>query len=75
MFDKKGDISGNPNEKIIEMFPIMLQSVSSTLYKRGKFGGQEDNEQKLFCQCVRDVVAAECIQQEFTDKLWMYLLG
>lgn len=53
----------------------MLQSVSSTLYKRGKFGGQEDNEQKLFCQCVRDVIASECIQQEFTDKLWIYLLG
>jgi hypothetical protein len=57
------------------MFPSMLQNVSSTLYKRGKFGGQEDNEQKLFCQCVIDVIASECIQQEFTDKLWIYLLG
>lgn len=57
------------------MFPSMLQSASSTLYKRGKFGEQEDNEQKLFCQCVRDVIASECIQQEFTDKLWIYLLG
>jgi len=57
------------------MFPIMLQSVSSTLYKRGTLGGQEDNEQKLFRQCVKDVIAAEYIQQEFTDKLWIYLLG
>lgn len=57
------------------MFPILLQSVSSTLYKRGKFGGQDDNEHKLFCQCIKDVIAAECIQQEFTDKLWTYLLG
>lgn len=72
---KKGDIRGSSNTKIVEMFPIMLQSVSSTLYKRGKFGGHEDNEQKLFCQCVKDVIAAEYIQQEFTDKLWIYLLG
>lgn len=72
---KKGDIRGSSNTKIVEMFPIMLQSVSSTLYKRGKFGGQEDNEQKLFCQCVKDVISAEFIQQEFTDKLWIYLLG
>lgn len=57
------------------MFPSMLQSVSSTLYKRGKLGSQEDNEQKLFCQCVRDIVSAECVQQEFTDKLWTYMLG
>jgi len=57
------------------MFPIMLQNASSTFYKRGKFGGQENNEQKLFCQCVSDVIAAEYIQQEFTDKLWTYLLG
>lgn len=57
------------------MFPIMLQSVSSTLYKRGKFEGQEDNEQKWFSQCVRDIIASESIQQEFTDKLWTYLLG
>lgn len=57
------------------MFPIFLQSVSSTLYKRGKFRGEDDNENKLFCQCVRDIIAAECIQQEFTDKLWMYFLG
>lgn len=59
----------------MKMFPIMLQSVSSTLYKRGKFGIQDDNEQKLFCHCVRDIIAAECVQQEFTDKLWTYLLG
>jgi len=71
----KGDIRGSANGQIVEMFPAMLQNISSTLYKRGKFGGQEDNDQKLFCQCVRDVIAAECIQQEFTDKLWTYLLG
>ncbi|XP_060878579.1 uncharacterized protein LOC132950955 [Metopolophium dirhodum] len=70
----QGDIRGSANGQIVEMFPAMLQSISSTLYKRGKFGGQEDNDQKLFCQCVRDVIAAECIQQEFTDKLWTYLL-
>lgn len=71
----KGDIRDGNNGNIVEMFPTLLQSVSSTLYKRGKFGGQEDNEQKLFCHCVKEVIAAEYIQQEFTDKLWTYLLG
>lgn len=72
---QKGDVRGGNNTKIVEMFPIMLQNASSTLYKRGKFVGREDNEQKLFCQCVRDVISAEYIQQEFTDKLWTYFLG
>lgn len=53
----------------------MLQSFSSTLYKRGHFGGQEDKEEKLFCDCIRDIIAADCIQQEFTDKLWTCMLG
>lgn len=72
----KGDIrSSVMNRNIVEMFPMMLQSVSSTLYNRGKFGYEEGNEQKLFCQCIRDIIATECIQKEFTDKLWIYMLG